>query len=99
MPFGNFNGHMPFGNPIIRMHCYVCSAMRPEGIQCSIDNRLKLYRTEECCPTADNGDNYGECRHFSYDMDDCVHNGFVAMVYRFVNNITEDDRKFEPPQQ
>ena len=87
---------VPCGDPTIRMQCYVCSALRPKGVECGLENTINLHRTEGYCATSDEGKKCGKCTHLCYEMDGCVHNGFVAAMYRLIMNIKEDDRKFEP---
>ena len=91
-----FDVEVPCGDPTVRMRCYVCSALRPKGVECGLENTINLHRTEGHCKTSDNGKKCGRCGHFSYDMDDCSGNGYVAAIYRLIMNIKEDDRKFSP---
>lgn len=60
---------------------------------------LNLYKTEGFCESSDEGKKCGDCQSFSYDMDECVHNGVVAAVYRFTNSIMEDTREFKPRER
>jgi hypothetical protein len=87
---------VPCGNPIIRIDCMFCDVIYGEDINCGIKNKLELYKTDGYCESSDSGKKCIECSHYSFEMDDCRHNDFVAAVYRFVHNITEDDRHFEP---
>ena len=89
-----FEGDVPCGDPVIRMQCYTCSVLRPKDVECRLENMVSLHRTEGYCKTSDDGNKCGKCTHFSYDMDDCAGNGYVAAIYRLVMNIKDDDRKF-----
>ena len=91
-----FEGDVPCGDPTIRMECYTCSVLRSKGVECRLENMVNLHRTEGYCKTSDNGEKCGKCAQFSYDMDDCSGNGYVAAVYRLIMNIKDDGRKYTP---